>query len=80
MTPFEIQQLIKQVMPDADVRCDKSSCHLEITIISAQFAHKSKVARQQLVYKGLQEAIQSGALHAVSLTTLTPEESIQGNG
>jgi acid stress-induced BolA-like protein IbaG/YrbA len=36
----------------------------------------NKVKRQQLVYSLLSERISSGEIHAVTMTTLTSDESI----
>ena len=47
--------------------------HFALTIVSAAFAGMSRVARQRLVYETLAAEL-TGRVHALSLTTLTPEE------
>jgi len=47
--------------------------HFTVTIVSAAFAGEGRVARQRLVYQTLAEELASG-VHALSLTTLTPDE------
>ena len=47
--------------------------HFSVTIVSAAFAGESRVARQRLVYQTLAEELATG-VHALSLTTLTPDE------
>jgi BolA family transcriptional regulator, general stress-responsive regulator len=47
--------------------------HFALTIVSAAFAGMSRVARQRLVYAALAAELRS-RVHALSLTTLTPEE------
>jgi BolA protein len=47
--------------------------HFALTIVSAAFAGMSRVARQRLVYEALAAELAS-RVHALSLTTLTPEE------
>ena len=47
--------------------------HFALTIVSAAFAGMSRVARQRLVYETLAAEL-AGRVHALSLTTLTPEE------
>jgi BolA protein len=47
--------------------------HFALTIVSAAFAGQSRVARQRLVYAALAAELAS-PVHALSLTTLTPEE------
>jgi stress-induced morphogen len=47
--------------------------HFRVEIVSAAFEGHSRVARQRLVYDALKDELAAG-LHALSLTTLTPEE------
>ena len=47
--------------------------HFRIEIVSAAFEGKNRVARQRLVYAALKQELDAG-LHALALTTLTPEE------
>jgi BolA family transcriptional regulator, general stress-responsive regulator len=47
--------------------------HFAVTIVSAAFAGQNRVARQRLVYQTLSEELAT-RVHALSLTTLTPEE------
>ena len=48
--------------------------HFRVEIVSAAFEGKNRVARQRLVYEALREEFAAG-LHALALTTLTPEEA-----
>jgi BolA protein len=47
--------------------------HFAVTIVSAAFAGQGRVARQRLVYQTLADELAT-RVHALSLTTLTPEE------
>lgn len=47
--------------------------HFHVEIVSPAFEGKNRVARQRLVYAALKEELDAG-LHALALTTLTPEE------
>jgi BolA protein len=47
--------------------------HFQVAIVAAAFAGKSRVARQRLVYGLLADELRTD-IHALSLTTLTPEE------
>ena len=47
--------------------------HFAVTIVSAAFLGHSRVARQRLVYQALAEELAT-RVHALSLTTLAPEE------
>jgi BolA protein len=48
--------------------------HFAIEIVSTAFAGQSRLARQRLVYELLSEEL-SRRVHALSLTTLTPQEA-----
>lgn len=48
--------------------------HFRVTVIAAAFAGKSPIARHRLVNDALREQLASGAIHALALTTRTPEE------
>jgi BolA protein len=47
--------------------------HFAVTIVSDAFGGQSRVARQRLVYQVLAEELAT-RVHALSLTTLTPQE------
>jgi BolA family transcriptional regulator, general stress-responsive regulator len=47
--------------------------HFAVTIVSPAFAGLGRVSRQRLVYAALAEELAS-RVHALSLTTLAPEE------
>jgi len=49
--------------------------HFSITIVSDAFIGQSRVARQRLVYQILAEELVT-RVHALSLTTLTPDEDM----
>ena|SRR5258706_13551652 len=48
--------------------------HFRVRIVSAAFRGLSRVERQRRVYAAVAEEIDAG-LHALALTTLTPEEA-----
>ncbi len=48
--------------------------HYSVTIVTAAFAGKPRVARHRMVYDALAEALQRG-IHALAITALTPEEA-----
>ena len=47
--------------------------HFALTIVSAAFMGQSRLARQRLGYQALAEELATG-VHALSLTTLAPDE------
>jgi len=50
--------------------------HFDVLVVAATFAGQSRVARQRLVYRLLADELRDG-VHALALTTLTPEEAAQ---
>jgi BolA protein len=48
--------------------------HFAVTVVSSVFAGQNRVARQRLVYETLAEELAT-RVHALSLTTLTPDEA-----
>jgi BolA family transcriptional regulator, general stress-responsive regulator len=51
----------------------RGETHFRVTVVSEQFAGKSRVDRQRLVY-GLLAAELSERVHALALKTITPAE------
>lgn len=75
MAAAEIERLIKQSLPDAQVTIEDlkgDGDHYAAYVVSAEFAGKSRVQQHQLVYKALQGRM-GGELHALALQTNTPE-------
>ncbi len=50
--------------------------HFRVVAVAAAFEGKSRVARQRMIYAALAEEMQE-RVHALQLTTLTPEEEAQ---
>ena len=51
----------------------RGETHFDVTVVSAVFADKSRVARQRLVYDILAQEL-AERVHALALRTLTPDE------
>ncbi|MDR2837636.1 MAG: BolA family transcriptional regulator [Azonexus sp.] len=74
MHPDHIKQLILAGMTCDHLELDGDGRHFEALVVSAEFAGKNRVQRQQRVYQTLKDKLDSGELHALSFKTLTPEE------
>lgn len=74
MQAERIQQLIEAGIPgsEASVRGD-DGVHFEALVVSVAFEGKRPLARHRMVYDTLGD-LMGGAIHALSLVTLTPEE------
>ena len=72
-----VADMIRQGLPDSqvDVRSDDNT-HFEAVVVSSAFEGKRSLARHQLVYACLGE-LMGREIHALSLKTLTPQESAQ---
>lgn len=73
VTPESIQQGIAQNMATEYLTVTGDGQHFEAVVVSEEFAGKSRIQRQQLVYKTLGDRMK-GEIHALSMKTYTPEE------
>lgn len=74
MSPQEIQALIEQGIAGATVLVEGDGGKFQATVVAPQFAGLTPVKKQQLVYATVNAHIASGAIHALSMQTFTPEE------
>jgi len=71
----EIRGLLEAGLGECDVAMQAEGNKLGLMLVSEAFSGLSRVKRQQLVYSFLNEKINSGETHAVSMKCLTPEEN-----
>lgn len=75
MTPDAIRQLIEQGLPGARVHVHgDDGVHFEALVVSGDFRGKLPLARHRMVYATLGD-LMGGAIHALALKTVTPEEA-----
>ncbi len=77
MSAGEIESMIKEALPDAEVRIEDlrgDGDHYAAYVTSAAFAGKNRVQQHQMVYAALQGKM-GGQLHALALQTSVPEGS-----
>ena len=75
MDAATVKSLIEKGIPDARVDVDGADgVHFEARVVSASFAGKLPLARHRMVYATLGD-LMGGAIHALALKTLTPEEA-----
>ena len=75
MDAGEIERMIKAALPDARVEIRDlagDGDHYAATVVSETFRGKSRVQQHQMVYGALQGKM-GGVLHALALTTSTPD-------
>ncbi len=74
MDAVEIERLIKEGIPDAQVTIRDlagDGNHYAATVLSPTFAGKTRVQQHQIVYNALKGNM-GGVLHALALQTGTP--------
>jgi acid stress-induced BolA-like protein IbaG/YrbA len=75
MNSETIKNLIESGLPGAQAQVQGADgVHFEATVISPAFAGKLPLARHRLVYATLGD-LMGGAIHALALKTLTPDEA-----
>ena len=75
MDAREIEALIKQALPDAQVTIQDlagDGDHYAAQVVSSEFAGKTRVQQHQMVYAALQGRM-GGVLHALALNTSAPD-------
>lgn len=75
MSAAEIEHLIRQALPDADVRIEDlrgDGDHYAAYITSEQFRGQTRVKQHQMVYAALQGRM-GNELHALALQTSVPD-------
>ena len=77
MSAADIERLIKEALPDADVRIEDlagDGDHYAAYVTSAAFRGKSRVQQHQMVYQALRGRM-GDQLHALALQTLVPDNA-----
>ncbi len=77
MDAGEIERLIRETFPDAEVHIDDlrgDGDHYAARVISAAFKGKSRVEQHQMVYRALRGRM-GGELHALALQTAAPADA-----
>jgi stress-induced morphogen len=75
MDAGEIERLIREALPDAVVQIRDlagDGDHYAATVVSSAFRGKTRVQQHQMVYAALKGNM-GGVLHALALTTTTPD-------
>lgn len=76
MSAADIERFIKEGLPGAQVEIRDlagDGNHYAATVVSPAFKGKSRIQQHQMVYAALKGSM-GGALHALALTTSTPQE------
>lgn len=77
VSPDQVESMIKAGLPDAEVQIQDltgGGDHYQVLVVSTLFEGKGLVQRHQLVYRSLQQAMSSEAIHALTMKTYTPQD------
>ena len=74
MNSEQLSQILQDAFPDAEIAVTGQAGKFDLRIVDAGFEGKRTVARQQAVYAPINTHIASGAVHAVTIRAMTPEE------
>jgi acid stress-induced BolA-like protein IbaG/YrbA len=78
--PEELKKNLAEGMNCAHLEVTGDGRHFQALVVSAEFEGLSRVRRHQHVFKVLSAHMHDDAVHALSVTTLTPNEWQQKNG
>ncbi len=74
ITADQIAAQLQAAFAQAQITVQGEGNKFDVRIVDAGFEGLRPVARQQAVYAPLQAAIASGAIHAINIRAMTPEE------
>ena len=70
----QIQQLLNSQLPGCEILVQGDGGKFQVMAVGDVFSGLNQVKRQQKIYQILNPHISSGAIHAVSMRLLTPQE------
>lgn len=74
MQAEQIKQLIEAGLPGSEVQVrGDDGQHFDAIVVSPAFAGKSMIEQHRMVNAIVAEQLRSGAIHALSMKTYTPE-------
>jgi stress-induced morphogen len=73
----DVRTAIEAALPGAEVTVEdeRGGDHLRATVTAEQFAGLSRIAQHRLVYAAVQDRLDDGSIHALSLKTIPAEEA-----
>jgi acid stress-induced BolA-like protein IbaG/YrbA len=74
MEPSDVKKCIEAGIPGAEATVTADGTKYTAIVVSPEFEGKSMIAEQKMVYAAVNEHIQSGAIHALTIKAYTPEE------
>lgn len=79
METTEVQKIIQAGINDSEVMVTADGSKYTAIVVSDEFEGKTMVAEQKMVYALVNEYIQSGAIHALTIKAYTKAEWAKQN-
>ncbi len=79
METTEVQKIIQAGINDSEVKVTAGGSKYTAIVVSDEFEGKTMVAEQKMVYALVNEYIQSGAIHALTIKAYTKAEWAEQN-
>ena len=74
MEASEVKKCIEAGIPGAEVSVTADGTKYTAIVVSPEFEGKTMIAEQKMVYATVNEHLQSGAIHALTIKAYTPGE------
>ncbi|TCK08345.1 BolA family protein [Marinobacterium sp. YM272] len=74
METSEIEAIIQQALPDAEIDVSGEECSFTLAIISESFEGQNLMQRQKSVLALFQTQLKTGRLHALTIKAYTPAQ------
>lgn len=80
MSPGDVKAIIENGIPECEAIVTAEGNKYTALVISDEFEGKTMVAEQKMVYALLNEHIESGVIHALTIKAYTRKEWAEQNG
>ena len=74
MDASEVKKCIEHGIPGAEAMVTADGSKYYVVVVSPEFEGKTMIAEQKLVYATVNDHIQRGVIHALTIKAYTPEE------
>ncbi len=74
MQAQDVAELVRKELPDCEIQVQNDGNHYLVVAVGERFEGMSPVKKQQLVYGALQEQLDDGTIHALTIRAFTPAQ------
>lgn len=76
MNSQTLYKILANAIPNADLKVDGGEGKYSVSVVGQVFEGLTSVKRQQFIYQFLNDYINSGEIHAVTMQLKTPSEKL----